>query len=465
MKTFKFFNTLTRQLDNFTPIASPKVLLYTCGPTVYNFAHIGNFRTYVFEDLLRRSLEYFGYDVNHVMNITDVDDKTLKGAIEKNVSLHDFTEPFTKAFFEDLKALHILKAQKTPKATDFINEMIEMIKELIEKGNAYVGPDQSVYFSLKSFPTYGRLSHLDQKELKEGASQRVHADEYDKENPSDFVLWKAYDSARDGHIFWESPFGKGRPGWHIECSAMAASLLGKTIDIHCGGIDNMFPHHENEIAQCEACYHQPFSKIWLHSQHLLVDGKKMSKSLGNFFTLRDLIAKGYSPRAIRFVLLNGHYRMPLNFTMEGLDAAKSSLARIDSFIDRLKTYQGDKNSELGLENFSFEFEKSLLNDLGISEAFSCLFDLIRFVNLKMDQKEMDQQQAQETLKILEQMDKVFGLLFEEKQIPEAIINLAEKRKLAKLNKDFKLADEIRNQINELGYILEDSPTGYRVTSK
>lgn len=465
MKTFKFFNTLNRQLDSFIPIHSPKVLLYTCGPTVYNFAHIGNFRTYIFEDLLRRSLEYFGYDVNHVMNITDVDDKTLKGAIEKNSSLLEYTEPFTQAFFEDLQSLNILKAQRTPKATQFIQEMIQMIQELIQKGNAYVGPDRSVYFSLQSFPTYGRLSHLDQKDLKEGASERVCADEYDKENPSDFVLWKAYDPSRDGNIYWESPFGKGRPGWHIECSAMASSLLGKTIDIHCGGIDNMFPHHENEIAQCEACYHQPFSKIWLHSQHLLVEGKKMSKSLGNFFTLRDLIAKGYSSRAIRFVLLNGHYRMPLNFTMEGLDAAKASLARIDSFVDRLKAYEGNGKQVLELENFLFEFEQSLLNDLGISEAFSCLFDLIRFVNLKMDQKEIDKKQAEETLDILKKMDKVLGLLFEEKQIPTTIIELAEKRKLAKRNKDFQLADELRNHINELGYILEDSPTGYRITSR
>jgi cysteinyl-tRNA synthetase len=343
--------------------------------------------------------------------------------------------------------------------------MIEMIKALIDKKHAYIGPDGSIYFSLSSFPSYGRLSHLETKSLKEGASMRVHADEYDKENPSDFVLWKAYDAARDGNIYWESPFGKGRPGWHIECSAMASSLLGKTIDIHCGGIDNMFPHHENEIAQCEACFNTPFSNVWLHSQHLLVDGKKMSKSLGNFFTLRDLIAKGYSPRAIRFVLLNGHYRMPLNFTMEGLDGAKSALARIDSFIDRLKSCNEGSSSELDLKNFQFEFDKSLLNDLGIAEAFSCLFDMIRIVNTKMDQKQISKSKAQEVLLLLEKMDKVLGLLFEEKEIPQIIIDLAEERKQAKINKDFKLADELRQKINELGFVLEDSPQGYRIVSK
>jgi cysteinyl-tRNA synthetase len=464
MKQFKFFNTLENKVSHFVPLHPGEVKLYTCGPTVYNFAHIGNFRTYMFEDILKRSLLYFGYKVSHVMNITDIDDKTLKGAIDNKTTLKQYTEPYTAAFFEDLKALNILKADHLPKATDYIPDMIAMIQRLIDQKHAYIGPDHSVYFSISSFPDYGKLSHLEQKDLKQGASDRVMADEYDKDNPSDFVLWKAYDETRDGSIFWESPFGKGRPGWHIECSAMATKLLGHSIDIHCGGVDNMFPHHENEIAQCEACHHVPFSKFWMHSQHLLVEGKKMSKSLGNFFTLRDLLAKGFTSRQIRFVLASSHYKMPLNFTFEGLEAAKSSLARIDSLVDRLKHLSGNDSSTLSVDQFIEQFQEALLDDLNAPMALSALFEMIRFINSKLDVESVSHKEGQRLLSILESMDKVFGFIIHEvNKIPEFILELAQKRKLAKQEKNFAESDRLRDEIKKHGFLIEDTPQGFRVT--
>ncbi|OJU80997.1 MAG: cysteine--tRNA ligase, partial [Chlamydia sp. 32-24] len=283
--TLKLYNTESRQKEVLKTITPNLVKMYTCGPTVYNFAHIGNFRTYVFEDLLRRSIKFFGYNIHHVMNLTDVDDKTIKGAIANNITLDEFTQPYKDAFFEDLKTLNIESAENYPAATDYIPEMIAMIQSLMDKGMAYKGGDGSVYYPIKKFHRYGCLSHLHLDELQAGASERVASDEYEKDNVADFVLWKAYDPDRDGKIYWESPFGKGRPGWHLECSVMAMNLLGETLDIHVGGIDNMFPHHENEIAQSEAFSGKKFVNLWMHSEHLIVENKKMSKSLGNFFTL------------------------------------------------------------------------------------------------------------------------------------------------------------------------------------
>ncbi len=316
--------------------------MYTCGPTVYNFAHIGNFRTYVFEDLLRRTIKFFGFSINQVMNLTDLDDKTIKGAIDQKISLDAFTQPYKDAFFEDLSTLGIEKVEHYPEATQYIAEMITIIEKLLEKGVAYRSQDGSIYFAISKFPSYGRLSHLHLNELEVGASERILHDEYEKENASDFVLWKAYDPLRDGEIYWESPFGKGRPGWHIECSAMAMKLLGESIDIHVGGVDNMFPHHENEIAQSEAysCCH--FVRYWLHAEHLLVDHKKMSKSLGNFYTLRDLLAKGYTGKQVRYMLLATHYRTQLNFTFAGLDATRATLERFSDFIQRLRNVRREK---------------------------------------------------------------------------------------------------------------------------
>src|ERR1700722_7191716 len=338
----KLYNTETREKEEITPSDGRTIRMYTCGPTVYNFAHIGNFRTYVFEDLLRRTIKFFGFSVDQAMNLTDVDDKTIQGAMEKKVSLDAFTKSFKTAFFQDLETLSIERVEHYPQATDYNPEMVSFIETLIEKGIAYCGHDKSIYFAISKFPAYGRLSHLHLDELKTGASQRVAADEYDKENVSDFVLWKAYDPVRDGDIFWESPFGKGRPGWHIECSAMAMTFLGQTIDIHVGGVDNIFPHHENEIAQSEGYSSCRFVKHWLHAEHLLVDHKKMSKSLGNFYTLRDLLSKGYTGQQVRYLLLQTHYRTQLNFTFTGLDAAVQTLQRFADFVIRLQAIRREK---------------------------------------------------------------------------------------------------------------------------
>lgn len=341
----KLYNTESRQKEEITPLDGRTIRMYTCGPTVYNFAHIGNFRTYVFEDILRRVIKFFGFGIKQAMNLTDIDDKTIKGALENHISLDAFTAPFKKAFFEDLATLNIEKVEYYPQATDYLSEMIAIIEKLLVSGVAYRSSDQSIYFSIAKFPSYGRLSHMHLGQLQEGASERIIHDEYDKENASDFVLWKAHDKERDGEIYWESPFGKGRPGWHIECSAMAMKLLGESIDIHVGGVDNMFPHHENEIAQSESYSCCRFVKHWLHAEHLLVDHKKMSKSLGNFYTLRDLLQKGYTGPQVRYLLLQTHYRTQLNFTFAGLDAAKATLERLSDFIQRLQLLRREKKSK------------------------------------------------------------------------------------------------------------------------
>ena len=341
MMHLKIYNTESRKKEEVLPLDGKTIHMYTCGPTIYHYAHIGNFRTYVAEDLLRRSLKLLGYQVIQAMNITDIDDKTIKAAIARKVSLHEYTRPYEEAFFEDLHSLNIEPVEYYPRATEYIEEMILIIQKLLELKIAYQGVDKSIYFSITKFPSYGRLSHLCLDQLEAGASNRMSEDEYEKENIADFALWKAYDPEKEQGIYWDSPFGPGRPGWHIECSAMAMKLLGSSIDIHAGGVDNMFPHHENEIAQSEAFSCSRFVKYWVHIEHLLIDHKKMSKSLGNFYTLRDLIAKGYEGRHIRYLLLQTHYRTQLNFTFRALEAARSSLQRIDDFIVRLKTLAMD----------------------------------------------------------------------------------------------------------------------------
>lgn len=335
-------NTETRRKEEIVPYDGQTVRLYTCGPTVYHFAHIGNFRTYVCEDLLRRTLKFFGYRVKQAMNLTDVEDKTIQGAMEQGISLDAFTRQYKQAFSEDLKVLNCEPVEYNPQATDYVEQMVAMIQKLLHKGVAYRDGEGNVYFSLQKFPRYGRLSHLKLDALKHGASSRIAIDEYDKEQVSDFVLWKSYDPARDGDVYWETSLGKGRPGWHIECSAMATKLLGETIDIHAGGVDNIFPHHENEIAQSESATGRPFVRHWMHIEHLLVDHKKMSKSAGNFYTLRDLLARGYTGREMRLLLLQVHYRIQLNFTLQALDAAKHAIERLADFIRRLKALRREK---------------------------------------------------------------------------------------------------------------------------
>ena len=327
--TLRFHDTLTRQEQAFEPLHPGEVRLYTCGPTVYDFAHIGNFRTYLWEDLLRRHLKLRGYRVTQVMNLTDVDDKTIANAHAAGLSLDDYTKKFIDAFFEDLDALGIERAEHYPRATAFIPQMVRLAQRLLEKGHVYESRG-SLYFKISTFPQYGRLSHLD---AAAGAGQaRIDSDEYDKDNPRDFAVWKA---PKDGEPFWQTDLGPGRPGWHMECSAMSMQLLGETFDIHTGGVDNIFPHHENEIAQSEAATGKPFVRYWMHAAHLIVDGEKMSKSRGNFFTLRDLAGRGYDMRVIRFMLLSVHYRKPLNFTFEGLSQARAALGRLDDLALRL----------------------------------------------------------------------------------------------------------------------------------
>ncbi len=467
----RLYNTETRQKEEIASSIDRQIRMYTCGPTVYNFAHIGNFRTYVFEDLLRRALKFFGFQVTQVMNITDIDDKTIRDALKEQISLKQFTDRYTEAFFEDLKALNIEKVEYYPRATDFIPQMITLIQKLLDEGIGYRGADGSIYYAIAKFPTYGRLSHLHLDELKAGGSKRTAADEYDKEHIADFVLWKAYDSTRDGNIFWESPFGRGRPGWHIECSAMAMDLLGPTIDIHVGGVDNMFPHHENEIAQSEACTHQRFVRYWLHAEHLLVDHKKMSKSLGNFYTLRDLLAKGYTGPHVRYLLLQTHYRTQLNFTFEGLDGAANALRRVADFAMRLRDID-TKTALPASAPFILaareKFSLALADDLNISAALAAVFDFIRDINTLCDAGQVGRQEAPQILRFLEELNQVLGVLPLEpvaEEIPSELLALLADRQKARAEKDWERADKCRDELFSKGYLVEDTSSGARLKKR
>lgn len=467
----KLYNTASRQKEILTPLKPNQVTLYTCGPTVYNFAHLGNFRCYVFEDLLRRTIQLFGMPIKQAMNLTDVDDKTIKGAIQANVSLLEYTKTYKDAFFEDIKTLNIQSAEFYPAATDFIPEMIDMIQCLLEKGIAYRGGDGSIYYAIRQFPNYGCLSHLHLDELQAGASQRVSSDEYEKEGVADFVLWKAYDPQRDGSIYWESPFGKGRPGWHLECSAMAMKLLGETIDIHVGGIDNMFPHHENEIAQSEACSGKAFVKIWMHAEHLIVDGRKMSKSLGNFYTLRDLLKRGYTGTEIRYLLIQTHYKTQLNFTFTALDSSRESLRRLNNFIQRLLEIKDSQEGGLIqpiLERTWTHFTQALADDLNISVSLASLFEMVRDIHALCDANRVSQGEAQSVIDFLKHLNTVLGVLQFEKEedvIPEELHEALRQRIQARQDKNWALADQMRDLITARGYLIEDTATGMRLKKK
>lgn len=468
--TPRFHNTETRSKEPLVTQEPGKVKMYTCGPTIYNRAHIGNFRTYVFEDLLRRTLKLFGYDVTQVMNLTDVDDKTIRGAIQEGVSLDAFTTPFKEAFFADIKTLGIEPVEHYPAATEYIDQMIAMIQDLVEKGYAYTGKDGSVYYAINKFDRYGSLSHLKLDDLQAGASERVEADEYDKDHVSDFALWKAYDAERDGQIYWESPWGKGRPGWHLECSAMAMGLLGDTLDIHVGGVDNIFPHHENEIAQSEACSGKRFAKLWMHAEHLIVENRKMSKSLGNFFCLQDLLDRGYTGREVRMMLMQTHYRTQLNFTFEELDAVRATLRRLDSFVWRLldipADHKGGHEIELLIDSTLQRFARGLADDLNISVALSVLFDLVREVNALCDADQLGGEEARQILELLHTLNQVLGIIeFErkEEELPEEVMDAMHRREQARKNRNWALSDELRDLIQNLGFEVEDTPAGQRVT--
>ena len=465
--SLQFYNTLSRRLDEFQPLEEGHVRIYTCGPTVYNFAHIGNFRAYLFEDLLRRYLKFRGFQVTQVMNLTDVDDKTIRGANEKKVPLSEYTKTYVDAFFEDLKTLNVERAEYYPAATDHIPDMIDLIRRLFEKGVAYQSDDGSIYFSIEKHKNYGRLARLDLSGLRAGA--RVAQDEYEKENLADFALWKAWDE-KDGGIYWDSPWGKGRPGWHIECSAMSMRYLGESFDIHTGGVDNIFPHHEDEIAQSEAATGKPFAHTWLHCAHLVVDGKKMSKSLGNYYTLRDVLRRGYSGREIRYELMATHYRQPLNFTFEALDAARAALGRLDEFSRRLQDASKAGESETELPPWAAasrdKFTSALDNDLNISEALAALFDLVHAGNKALNDKMVSVGEIWAALALLDEWDQALGFIRppEETADPEALTML-ELRQQARTSRNWTEADRLRDELAARGWIVQDTPQGPKLKRK
>ena len=450
----KVFNSLTRSLEELHPLVGNEVRLYTCGPTVYNFAHIGNFRAYAFEDILRRVIQFNGMKIRQVMNLTDVDDKTIRGANGAGIPLTDYTKTYKDAFFADLAKLNIQPAEVYPAATDHIPEMIALVSKLIEKGVAYKSEDGSVYFNVRAFPSYGKLAHIDFENQRTGA--RCAADEYDKENVGDFALWKAWEPS-DGPVGWDSPWGRGRPGWHIECSAMSMKYLGETFDLHTGGIDNLFPHHENEIAQAEAATGKPFVKCWMHCAHLKVNGEKMSKSLGNFFTLRDLIEKGWTGREIRYVLINAHYRTGLNFAFDALEDARKALARIDACVDKTTSGAVPEWATKHLE----EFTAAVNDDLNMPRAFAALFGLVRETNAHGGGAVRD---------VFARMDEVLGIIFfgrktETEAIPAEIEALLAKRSEARKAKNWAESDKLRDEIAAAGWLVKDSKEGQTCTKK
>jgi cysteinyl-tRNA synthetase len=460
---FKLTNTLTRTTEAFTPADADTVRMYTCGPTVYDFAHIGNFRTYVFEDVLRRHLRSKPWKLVHVMNITDIDDKIIRRSGELGIDIRTFTAPFVEAFFEDSAKLRIERPDIITPATGYIPEMIQLVERLLASGHAYREGD-SIYYRISSFPEYGRLSRLDTRELKVGA--RIDADEYEKEQPNDFVLWKAPKDDREPR--WEAPFGVGRPGWHLECSAMAMKNLGETLDIHCGGVDNIFPHHENEIAQSEAVTLRPFSRFWIHGEHLLVDGQKMSKSKGNYFTLRDLIAKGYDPLAIRSLLLSVQYRKQLNFTLDGIVSEQRRLDRIREFIFRMNSSHlppgGNPKISEAVSVADERFESGLDDDLNTAEALGALSILIREANTAMAEGTLHAENRREILAWLAVVDQRLAIIPSDKreEVDDTEIEaLVSQRLEARKNRDFAASDRIRNELTDRGIIVEDTREGMK----
>ncbi|MST00383.1 MAG: cysteine--tRNA ligase [Pedosphaera sp.] len=463
--TVRLFNTLTRRVQLFAPLdpAGKAVGMYCCGPTVHDFAHIGNFRTFVFADLVRRYLEFRGFAPRHVMNITDVEDKIIKRVHEAKTTLREYTGRFEAAFLEDLKSLNCLPPHHTPRATEHVPQMVDLIGKLIARGIAYQAPDKSVYFSIEKYRgcgcSYGQLVKLNFDEMI--PDKRVASDEYEKESVADFALWKAR-VPEDGDVFWPSPWGEGRPGWHIECSAMSIELLGPSFDLHLGGEDLIFPHHEDEIAQSEGATGQPFVKHWMHGAHLLVEGKKMSKSLGNYFTLRDLLAKGFSGREIRYLLLTAHYREQFNFTFDGLAGARTALARIDECHGKLRELAGQSIAEAD-DAMLARFTESLDEDLNISGAWGAIFEWVRELNRTLATSELTPAQAAAALAAWQRMDTVFGIGTKaEADLPAELLSLLDERNAARKAKDFKRADSLRDELRSRGWVIDDTPAGARL---
>jgi cysteinyl-tRNA synthetase len=459
----RFYNTLTQHVEDFAPADGKTVRMYVCGPTVYNYAHIGNLRTFTFQDILRRWLRARGLDTLHVMNITDVDDKIIRTAVQQGVSIFEYTKPFEAAFLEDMATLRLQRPEKIVRATDHIGEMVSLIQSLTEKGITYES-DGSIYYRIAKFPEYGKLSHNDFGGMIAGA--RVDMDEYEKENARDFVLWK---NKKEGEPSWDTPIGDGRPGWHIECSAMAMKYLGETLDIHAGGIDLTFPHHENEIAQSEAVTGKPFARFWIHAEHLIVEGQKMSKSLGNYYTLRDVIQMGYQPEAVRYLLASVPYRNKLNFTFDGLKAAATSIERLRNFELRLKTDKFPEGENADATKRTAEslsrFEEAMDDDLNTANALGVIFEFIRETNSAMDAGHFEAANVPAVIALLARFDEVFDILkptvAEGGLTDEAIDALAAERVVAKKARDFARADAIRAELLEQGIILEDTKEGTR----
>jgi cysteinyl-tRNA synthetase len=491
----KLFNTLSRSVQEFIPLdpAGKKIGLYCCGPTVYDFAHIGNWRTFIFSDLVRRYLEFKGYAVQHVMNITDVDDKIIKRVRETGKPLREFTAEFETAFFDDLKTLNCRLPHETPRATEHIADIISLIEKLVARGLAYQTPDGSVYFSIEKYRAagsrYGQLVKLNFDEMRVG--ERVRSDEYEKEAVADFALWKAR-VPEDGTVFWPSPWGEGRPGWHIECSAMSMRLLGPSFDLHLGGEDLMFPHHEDEIAQSEGAGVQPpgrpFVKHWVHAAHLLVEGKKMSKSLGNYFTIRDLLAKRFTGSEIRYALLTAHYRETFNFTLEGLQAARAALTRIEECLTRLLEFWDKTQGRIPFtpdQTLIAHFSDAMDDDLNISKAWGVVFQWVRGLNRLIAERRLSAEQAATAFGTWRELDKVLGLELTlktplrmsevrgivpsgiladtagEEQAPTEVKHLLMQRMQARAAKNFKLADAIRDQLKARGWVVKDTPQGQK----
>ncbi|MEK6914336.1 MAG: cysteine--tRNA ligase [Nanoarchaeota archaeon] len=439
----KLYNTLVRKKQIFKPIYKNKVGMYSCGLTVYNYGHIGNYRAFVNSDVLRRYLEYKKYKVRKIVNITDVDDKTIRESIKEGKSLNEFTENYMNAFFEDEKFLNIVKAYKYPRATEHINDMIKIIYNLIKKNIAYQS-DDGIYFNIKKFKEYGKLSNIKIDKLKE--SVRINNDEYDKDNVKDFALWKNYDN-EDGNVFWNTKLGKGRPGWHIECSAMSVKYLGQPFDIHTGGVDLIFPHHENEIAQSEGYNNKKLANYWIHNEWIIVDGKKMSKSLGNYYTVRDIINMNYDPLALRYFYLTGHYRSQLNFSIDNLKNSQNSLDRLRRIISEIKD-DGKINNK-----YLKKFEKFMDDDLDNVNALQVLWNIVR------DEK------AEGKIKTIKKIEMIFGLnLFKNEKIniPDYINDIVKKREKAREEKNWKLADKLRSEIENKGWKIDDNSEGSKV---
>ena len=470
-KTPTLYNTEHRVERPLATAKEGEVSIYTCGPTVYNHAHIGNLRTFLFEDVLRRALRFLGYRVTQVMNLTDVDDKTIAKAAELGCTLDEYTAPYVESFFQDLDVLKIERAEEYPRATEHVPEMIALIERLFENGYAYER-DGSVFFRIAADEDYGRLSRIDLDGVRQG--DRVADDDYGKDDARDFVLWKG---AKPGEPSWDSPWGPGRPGWHIECSAMSMKYLGESFDVHCGGVDNIFPHHENEIAQSESATGKPFVRHWIHAEHLIVDGEKMSKSLGNQYTLGDLLEKGAKPRAIRYLLLSVHYRKKLNFTFEGLKDAEAALARLDEMRFRLAHAAVGEGSgaDGGLVEASSRlregFSAALAEDLNLSKALAELFDFVKVVNVAVEKGEIGQEERDAVESVLAEVDAVLAVLdpaeWAEDVAPtegptnEEIEQLLQDRVEARKNKDFARADQIRDDLAAQGITIEDTPQGPR----